>query len=355
MSWLISRALLNAYENSPCSQAAEVESSVATSLDGAPSVPSNSTSTPPAYWSPGRTMESSRRSRSGRMTFGSLTESRGEDLLTWFREDFHAPISPCVEREPGSTARKADSGAKWQGSFARFDPSTSSLRTAQCSLLGEDHESSVILPRWGSMLRGECWERSTLAPGISESACGLLPTLLASTGGPEPDGKTGRKLTTVVARGLLPTLLASDGAKGGPNQRGSKGDLRLPSAVARLPTLAARDHRSPNKKTYKERGGGCKGEQLPNAIGGPLNPTWAEWHMGFPKGWSDLAPMDQQDFDEWERGAGRGQWAAEWEGVPRMAMGIPNRVARIMALGNAQVPAAAALAWRTLSERLMTD
>jgi hypothetical protein len=34
--------------------------------------------------------------------------------------------------------------------------------------------------------------------------------------------------------GLLPTPRATDGTKGGPNQRGSSGDLMLPSAVARL-------------------------------------------------------------------------------------------------------------------------
>lgn len=35
---------------------------------------------------------------------------------------------------------------------------------------------------------------------------------------------------------LLPTPRATDGTKGGPNQRGSSGDLMLPSAVALLPT-----------------------------------------------------------------------------------------------------------------------
>src|SRR5690606_23623939 len=35
---------------------------------------------------------------------------------------------------------------------------------------------------------------------------------------------------------LLPTPRATDGTKGGPNQRGSSGDLMLPSAVAGLPT-----------------------------------------------------------------------------------------------------------------------
>ncbi|MFG2002112.1 hypothetical protein ACGFNU_23465 [Spirillospora sp. NPDC048911] len=37
---------------------------------------------------------------------------------------------------------------------------------------------------------------------------------------------------------LLPTPRASDGIKGGPNQRGSSGDLMLPSAVAQMSTGA---------------------------------------------------------------------------------------------------------------------
>ncbi|MEU4300059.1 MULTISPECIES: hypothetical protein [Kitasatospora] len=35
---------------------------------------------------------------------------------------------------------------------------------------------------------------------------------------------------------LLPTPKASDGTHGGPNSRGSKGDLTLPAAAARLPS-----------------------------------------------------------------------------------------------------------------------
>lgn len=38
---------------------------------------------------------------------------------------------------------------------------------------------------------------------------------------------------------LLPTPRATDGTKGGPNQRGSSGDLMLPSAVMLLPTPTA--------------------------------------------------------------------------------------------------------------------
>ncbi len=64
----------------------------------------------------------------------------------------------------------------------------------------------------------------------------------------------------------------------------------LETVVARRtwPTPASRDYRYPNAKPYSERGGGKKGEQLPNAIGGALNPQWVEWLMGFPIGWTDL-------------------------------------------------------------------
>lgn len=45
-----------------------------------------------------------------------------------------------------------------------------------------------------------------------------------------------------VEEDLLPTPRASDGTKGGPNQRGSSGDLMLPSAVCHLlPTPCAQD------------------------------------------------------------------------------------------------------------------
>lgn len=47
--------------------------------------------------------------------------------------------------------------------------------------------------------------------------------------------------TAAIAGSWLPTPLASDGEKGGPNQRGGSGDLRLSSAVHLLPTPAARD------------------------------------------------------------------------------------------------------------------
>lgn len=35
---------------------------------------------------------------------------------------------------------------------------------------------------------------------------------------------------------------------------------------------------------------GRTGRDLNDAIGGPPNPTWVEWLMGFPEGWTDVGP-----------------------------------------------------------------
>lgn len=71
----------------------------------------------------------------------------------------------------------------------------------------------------------------------------LLPTPSArdSGRGAGYTDREGRPLSETVHR-LLPTPRATDGEKGGLNQRGSSGDLMLPSAVASLlPTPQARD------------------------------------------------------------------------------------------------------------------
>lgn len=84
----------------------------------------------------------------------------------------------------------------------------------------------------------------------------LLPTPTAVRYGTNQGGASGRtgsirpSLDTLAP--LLPTPRATDGTKGGPNQRGSSGDLMFPSAVQRftnhsctlLPTPCANDAKS---------------------------------------------------------------------------------------------------------------
>jgi hypothetical protein len=76
----------------------------------------------------------------------------------------------------------------------------------------------------------------------------LLPTPTTKDREMDAPGRTGGPSLSAV---LLPTPRASDGTKGGPNQRGSSGDLMLPSAVqAFLPTPRAQHGEPRNQNVW---------------------------------------------------------------------------------------------------------
>jgi len=41
------------------------------------------------------------------------------------------------------------------------------------------------------------------------------------------------------------------------------------------------------------------GLNLPQSLGGTLNPTWVEWLMGWPLGWTALEPLGMDKFLTW--------------------------------------------------------
>jgi len=69
------------------------------------------------------------------------------------------------------------------------------------------------------------------------------------------------------------------------------------------PTPTARDWRSGKGKTQKERGR-SHGMSLSEWSGGSLNPTWVEWLMGWPLGWTDCAVSATGKFQQWQRSHG---------------------------------------------------
>jgi DNA (cytosine-5)-methyltransferase 1 len=88
------------------------------------------------------------------------------------------------------------------------------------------------------------------------------------------------------------------------------------------------------------------GRQIKNSEGGQLNPNWVEWLMGWPIGWTSPEPLPELEFPSWEEDP------ADLGQIPRITTVKTNRVDRIKAIGNGQVPLAAAIAWRILSEEL---
>jgi len=223
MSWLYSRALVAEYSAGNCS-------------GGEPFAPSSSTPTPQAYLSHGKTTDAWNPSRYGMMS-EHLTDDRGKELLTWFQADSRAKILARPVEAQESRAQGPAFGKKWHESLAKYDRDSRSWKIPQCSLFEGSESYLETWPRWGMMLGGECWELPTSAPRIDASEFGLCvptpraneagcytrdrgqkgmerptltgfakmyPTPTASTGGPEPTGKTGRKLSTIVGGALNP-------------------------------------------------------------------------------------------------------------------------------------------------------
>ena len=311
MSWLISKALMNSLSL----QEPVEEYLAANSLDGEQSVQSNGNPIQQAYCAPDKMMVFSRLSRFG-MTYKPLTDSLGEELLTLYREGFHAKTFPLQEKEQELTENEVECGEKWHASFVKFDPSSSLWRTHQCSLLGDLEEFLETWPQWGLMRDGECWEQRTLEQTIRGTESGLLPDGVATFHTPNTtglDGGSNSRKALKKRMQMWPTPIASRGGAW-------RGDGQV-SMIARnvetyqeywlltqgtskkkrekyWPTPQASDNRdrgnmsNPSIQRRVAIGEQIMLSQSVDPISGQLNPTWVEWLMGWPLGWTDLKPLE---------------------------------------------------------------
>jgi hypothetical protein len=302
MSWLFSRALVEEYSVDTCS-------------DGALSAPLSGNPTQQAYLSPDKMTAFSRLSRFG-MTCKLLTDGLGEELLTSYLAAFRVRTLVQPGKEPELTEPGPECGRTWHGSLAKYDPSTSSWKTAQSSLAVDLGESLVTWPRWGLMRNGECWEQPTLERRIKEIESGSWPTPTV-TGNYNRKGASatsGNGLATAVT--LWPTPTAAEGSKipatANYGQVGLNNHPRIRGEVTRPKQVKSGKFPTPTAHNSKE--GGYPAEFTRNtpslnavALGGtqtqqmPLNPVWVEWLMGWPLGWTDLRPLATDKFRQWQR------------------------------------------------------
>ncbi len=255
------------------------------------------------------------------------------------------PLTSSAEGSPARTSVLPDSGQASEGSvrvfgastpdsFANFDPDTSSWRTSQLSLLEDSMSFSPTWPRAGMTRSGTAFPLRPLAPLTAETASGLLhtPTAKANQGAPSmrsrdagswfreetwptpkareagwkvenhyaKDGgppKVGERVYSkdgvhrtwglqqaVEVRQVWPTPKASPS---GPdfarmNREGSGGDD--------LATAVARTFKTPTAAPFSHGGSGGELHKQVAPSGGPLNPQWVAWLMGFPIDWCSLPP-----------------------------------------------------------------
>lgn len=292
MSWLYSQALVAEYLE-------------ANYLDGEQSVQSSGNHTQQAYCAPDKMTVFSRLSRFG-MTFKPLTDILGEELLTWYLEGFHAKTSAQQEKVTDLTENDQECGVTWRGWLAKYDQDSCSWKTPQCSLLGEEQESLATLPRWGMTVDGLLWEQPMLEPITRGTESGFLqrhslPTPTCNPHLPNKNANTkGPKNLVEVAEGkwehLMPKKLwASPNARDWKDSGASQGNRKSPNlgTMVHWPTPRTAgmcggtgSWELLNKNTTKE-----EARQMGAGNGGKLNPTWVEWLMGWPLGWTDLKPL----------------------------------------------------------------
>jgi hypothetical protein len=169
------------------------------------------------------------------------------------------------------------------------------------------------------MQNGALYPQQTLVRRISESVFGFsLPTPVSSdatsgavigkndtfyttsTGMPRKVNQNGKDGSVGLGRlvQMWPTPMSSEHKANRQTRENHQNGLTqavLQAETKMLPTPCNRDYKGAVKSGKRITKSGKTqnyGEQLPNVIGGQLNPTWVEWLMGWPLGWTDLKPLE---------------------------------------------------------------
>jgi len=252
--------------------------------------------------------------------------------------------------------------------FAWYDQSTHSLRTSQASLLQDTcPEYSQTWPKQGMMQGGRCWVQTMWEPDTGVRDCGYWPT-------PNTMDCLKPKSEEALLREKTVTRV-------GRTQPANLRDCVSNMKKWATPSICGNYNRKGASKT--------SGDGLATQEQGQLNPSWVEWLVGIPIGWSSLDPITELIWLDWSvdpadveseprsyhtpraiYGEHPGMTsethlteqailAEEAKKIPthglipRVATNIPNRVNRLKAIGNGQVPQCAATAWRILAGELI--
>lgn len=195
-----------------------------------------------------------------------------ETALTSSLEDIRANRLARLEREAGSKT-PVISGHTSDGTYNQLNLFNASSRTSKDTSRLDSTASSATWKKMVTTQRGDYSQRLKSVRHTSGSESSYLPTPTAapygtSQNGQRPDGSTFKQagkpsLESMARHNLWPTPRASEYKDCGP--------------------VGSKSHTHMDKRSYL-----CAKAKDPDQPSGLLNPTWVEWLMGVPTGWTGL-------------------------------------------------------------------
>jgi hypothetical protein len=253
--------------------------------DIAPSVRSRLNRTAETSCSSDNATESCPGSRSG-TTCEHSTERPGGGSSISFVPGSPVRTSASPERGRALTGKALGSGLRWSESLAKWDRDTSSWKTHQLSLQGGLVEFSETWPKWGTTVGGVAYRRKTPS-GLAEHRQSITS-----------EQESGYSVSVPT-----PTVNGNYNAKGASKNSGD-GLVTALRRMSRVPTPTKCQFKGSSAASLIRKSGKNRtNDRLDHFVmamdGGPLNPEWTEWLMGWPIGWTDLKPLETDKFRQW--------------------------------------------------------
>ena len=193
---------------------------------------------------------------------------------TLSRVDFPARTSALRELEKAWQASEAVYFSRSCGWPRKSSPRSYSLKMSRRSGRGASIPLAGNWPRQGMTVAGSLYPLNRWAPTTSGNAGFCWPTPTASESG---------SVNVAAAAGAVPNKQVRH------PKTGNNVQITLNMAVRLWPTPLANDATggtSPSREFRKAPGLAFAVQQ--GQDGGKLNPTWVEWLMGYPAGWTEL-------------------------------------------------------------------
>jgi hypothetical protein len=221
-----------------------------------------------------------------------------------------SPVS--LSLSPGSAAARqttATSGLRCAALLGYSSPGGSSLKTCLVSLLSKtDWSSTVCYLTWKAKVTklGRLYfQLAPSTPRTEGTGCGLWRTPNTMDGleaksdaalEHEAEHRPGRaepnnlRDQVAVRQGMRLWPTPREGKVTDENEESWRARNEAGKVATPPLTLAVKMWPTPNQRDYKGSPSDAWSNQasLPREVGGQLNPTWVEWLMGYPEGWTAL-------------------------------------------------------------------